>query len=129
MKNLVQEFKEFAFKGDIVSLAIAFVMAAAFGAVVSALVDFVVMPIVGIIFGEPSFDFLTITINNSVILYGSFITAVVKFLAIALGVFFFIVKPYKAYQDARAEEEEEEAPAGPAEDIKLLMEIRDALSK
>jgi len=129
VKKLVQEFKEFAFKGDIVSLAIAFVMAAAFGAVVSALVDHIVMPIVGIIFGEPTFDNLTLTINDSVILYGSFITAVVKFIAIALGVFFFIVKPYKAYQDATAEEEEEEAPAEPAEDIKLLMEIRDALSK
>ena len=128
MKKLVQEFKEFAFKGDIVSLAIAFVMAAAFGAVVSALVDHIVMPIVGILFGEPSFDFLTLTINDSVILYGSFITAVVKFIAIALGVFFFIVKPYKAYQDAQAEEEEE-APAEPSEDIKLLMEIRDALNK
>ena len=128
MKKLYEEFKEFAFRGDIVSLAVAFVMAAAFGAVVSALVDNIVMPIVGILFGEPSFDFLTWTINDSVILYGSFITAIVKFLAIALGVFFFIVKPYKAYQDATAEEVEE-APAEPAEDIKLLMEIRDALNK
>ena len=128
MKKLYQEFKEFAFRGDIVSLAVAFVMAAAFGAVISALVDNIVMPIVGILFGEPSFDFLTWTINDSVILYGSFITAVVKFLAIALGVFFFIVKPYKAYQEARAEEEEE-APAEPSEDIKLLTEIRDALNR
>ena len=128
MKKLYQEFKEFAFRGDIISLAVAFVMAAAFGAVVSALVDNIVMPIVGIIFGEPTFDSLTWTINKSVILYGSFITAVVKFLAIALGVFFFIVKPYKAYQDHTAEEEEE-APAEPAEDIKLLMEIRDALKR
>jgi large conductance mechanosensitive channel len=129
VKKLVQEFKEFAFKGDIISLAIAFVMAAAFGAVVSALVDTIVMPIVGIIFGEPSFNNLTLTINDSVILYGSFITEVVKFIAIALGVFFFIVKPYKAYQDARAGKEEEEAPAEPSEDTKLLMEIRDALNK
>ena len=128
MKKLYQEFKEFAFRGDIVSLAVAFVMAAAFGAVVAALVDNVVMPIVGIIFGEPTFDQLTLTVNNSIIYYGSFITAVVKFLAIALGVFFFIVKPYKAYQDAQAAEEEE-APAEPAEDVKLLTEIRDALSK
>ena len=128
MKKLVQEFKEFAFKGDILGLAVAFVMAAAFGAVVAALVEFVVMPIVGIVFGEPSFDFLTITINGSVIQYGSFITAVVVFLATALGVFFFIVKPYKAYQDAQATAEEE-APAEPSDDIKLLMEIRDLLTK
>ena len=56
------------------------------------------------------------------------ITAIVKFLAIALGVFFFIIKPYKAYQDLKAAEEEE-APAEPADDIKLLTEIRDALAK
>jgi len=128
MKKLIQEFKEFAFKGDIVSLAIAFVMAAAFGAVISALVDHIIMPIVGILFGEPSFNYLTLTINDSVILYGSFITAIVKFIAIALGVFFFIVKPYKAYQDHMAEAKEE-APAEPSEDIKLLSEIRDLLNK
>ena len=86
------------------------------------------MPIVGIIFGEPTFDFLTLTINGSVIAYGSFITAAVVFLATALGVFMFIVKPYKAYSDARAGEEEE-APAEPSEDVKLLMEIRDALNR
>jgi large conductance mechanosensitive channel len=128
MKKLYEEFKDFAFSGDILGLAVAFVMAAAFGAVVNALVEFVVMPIVGIIFGEPSFDFLTWTINDSVILYGSFITAIVKFLAVALGVFFFIIKPYKAYQDAKAVEEEE-APAEPSDDIKLLSEIRDLLRK
>lgn len=128
MKKMYQEFKDFAFKGDIVSLAIAFVMAAAFGAVVAALVDHVVMPIVGIIFGEPSFDNLTLTINKSIISYGSFITAVVRFLAVAAGVFFFIVKPYKAYQE-KAAAEEEEAPAEPSDDIKLLTEIRDALNK
>ena len=110
MKKLYQEFKDFAFSGDIVALAVAFVMAAAFGAVVAALVEFVVMPIVGIIFGEPSFDSLTWTINDSIILYGSFITAVVKFLAVALGVFFFIVKPYKSYQDKKKAEEEEWSP-------------------
>ncbi len=128
MKKLYQEFKDFAFSGDIVGLAVAFVMAAAFGAVVSALVEFVVMPIVGIIFGEPSFDDLTWTINDSVILYGSFVTALIKFLAIALGVFFFIVKPYQAYQDRKAAEEEE-TPAEPSEDIKLLTDIRDLLRR
>ncbi len=128
MKKLYQEFKDFAFSGDIVGLAVAFVMAAAFGAVVNALVEFVVMPIVGIIFGEPSFDALTWTINDSIILYGSFVTALVKFLAVALGVFFFIVKPYKAYQDKK-KVEEEEAPAEPSEDIKLLTDIRDLLRK
>ena len=128
MKKLVQEFKDFAFKGDLIGLAVAFVMAAAFGLVINALVEFVVMPIVGIIFGEPSFDGLTWTINDSHILYGSFLTAVVKFLATALGVFFFIIKPYQAYQNATAEAEEEAADE-PSDDIMLLTEIRDALNR
>lgn len=128
MKKLFNEFKDFALSGDILGLAVAFIMAAAFGALVAALVENVVMPIVGIIFGEPSFDYLTWTINGSVILYGSFITAIVTFLAVAVGVFFFIVKPYKSYQD-RIAAGEEEAPAAPAADIKLLTEIRDALNK
>lgn len=126
MKKLYQEFKEFAFSGDIIALAVAFVMAGAFGALVAALVDNVVMPIVGIIFGEPSFDNLTWTINDSVIPYGSFLTAVVTFIAVALGVFFFIVKPYKAYTERTAEAEEED---GPSEDIQLLTDIRDLLRK
>ncbi len=128
MKKLFQEFKDFAFSGDILGLAVAFIMAAAFGALVAALVEFVVMPIVGILFGEPTFDSLTWTINDSIIWYGSFITAIVKFLAVAAGVFFFIVKPFKAYQDPLASGAEA-APAAPAADIALLTEIRDALQK
>lgn len=126
MKKLFQEFKDFAFGGGIIGLAVAFVMAAAFGALVAALVEEVVMPIVGIIFGEPSFNGLTWTINDSVIFYGAFITALVKFAAVAAGVFFFIVKPYTAYQE-RLAAGEEEAPAAPPADITLLTEIRDAL--
>lgn len=128
MKKLYEEFKAFAFSGDIVALAVAFVMAAAFGAVIAALVDNVIMPIINIPFGEASFDNLAWTWGGSVIPYGAFISAVVKFLAIALGVFFFIVKPYKAYQDMKKKEEPEEA-AAPDERIVLLREIRDALGK
>jgi large conductance mechanosensitive channel len=128
MKKLYEEFKAFAFKGDIVSLAIAFVMATAFATVVNALVETVVMPIVGIIFGEPSFNGLILTINHSVIYYGVFITAVVKFLAIALGVFFYIVKPYKAYQEMK-KSDDTAAPAEPDEQIVLLREIAASLKK
>jgi large conductance mechanosensitive channel len=128
MKKFVQDFKDFAFGGGIIGLAVAFVMAAAFGALVGALVDHLVMPIIGIIFGEPTFDNLTLTVNKSVITYGSFITALIKFAAIALGVFMFIVKPYQAYE-ARVAAGEEEVAAEPSDDIKLLTEIRDALNR
>lgn len=118
---MLKEFKEFAFGGNIIELAVAFVMAGAFGALVTALVEHIVMPLVGIIFGEPSFDDLIATVNESKILYGSFLTALISFLAIAAGVFFFIVKPYNSYK-ARVESGSEE-PAPPPEDIALLRQI------
>ena len=128
MRNLAKEFKEFAIGGNLVEVGVALVMALALAAVINSLVENVLMPIVGIIFGEPSFDSLTWTINGSVILYGSFITAFVSFLAVAFAVYFFIVKPYNAYKERVASGEEEE-PAAPPEDIMLLREIRDSLAK
>jgi large conductance mechanosensitive channel len=128
MKNLAKEFKEFAMGGNLVETGVALVMALALAAVINSLVENVLMPIVGIIFGEPSFDSLTWTINGSVILYGSFITAFVSFLAVAFAVYFFIVKPYNAYKERVASGQEEE-PAAPPEDIMLLREIRDSLAK
>ena len=73
MKNLVKEFKEFALGGNLIEVGVALVMALALAAVINSLVENVLMPIVGIIFGEPSFDNLTWTVNGSVIMYGAFI--------------------------------------------------------
>ena len=129
MKKLWTEFKEFALGGDLVTIAVGLVMALALTALIGSLVEHVLMPIVGIIFGEPSFDnALILTINDSRILFGSFITALITFLSIAFAVYFFVVKPYNAYKD-RVASGEEEAPASPPEDITLLREIRDALAK
>jgi len=125
VKKLLDEFKAFALGGYLIEIAVGLVLALAFAAVIGSLVDNLIMPIVGIIFGEPSFDNLTWTINNSVIMYGSFLTAVVKFLAIALALFFFVVKPYNRWK-ARAAKGEAAAPP-PAEDVVLLREIRDSL--
>ena len=128
MTNLVKEFKEFALKGNLVQMAVAFVLGVAFAAVVTSLVEQVIMPIVGIIFGEPSFDeALILEINGSQILFGAFLQAVVVFTITALALFLFVVKPYNA-MSARFEKGEEEAPATP-EDIQLLREIRDSLAK
>ncbi len=129
MKKLVKEFKEFALGGNLVEVAVGLVMALALAALIGSLVEHVLMPIVGIIFGEPSFDqALIATINDSEIRFGSFITAFVTFLSIAFAVYFFVVKPWNAYKE-RIASGEEEAPAEPSEDIKLLTEIRDALAK
>ena len=128
MKKLMKEFKEFAMGGNLVEVAVGLVMALALAALIGSLVEHVLMPIVGIIFGEPSFDSVAIiTINDSRILLGTFITSVVTFLSIAFAVYFFVVKPYNAYK-ARIASGEEEAPAGPSE-LDLLTEIRDALAK
>jgi len=122
---MVQEFRVFIAKGNMIDIAVGFIMGAAFTALVGALVENVLMPIVAIPFGEPNFDSIIWTINGSQILIGSFITALVMFLLVAIAVFFFIVKPYNAYR-ARTEAAEE-APAGPTE-IDLLTEIRDGLA-
>jgi large conductance mechanosensitive channel len=90
---MIKEFKDFLFKGNIVELAVAFVMGLAFAAVVNSLVNNLVMPIVAAIIGKPDFRSLTFTINDSVFRYGAFLTDLLQFLAIGAAVFFFIVKP------------------------------------
>lgn len=128
MKKLFKDFRDFAVGGNLIELAVALVMALALVALINGLVDYVLMPIVGIIFGKPNFDSaLVLTINDSNIRFGSFLTSVVTFLGIAFAVYFFVVKPYKEYQ-ARVAAGDEEAVAGPSE-IDLLTEIRDALAK
>jgi large conductance mechanosensitive channel len=93
---VLKEFRDFLLRGNIVELAIAFVMGVAFAAVVNSLVDNLVMPIVAMIIGKPNFDDLTFTINDAVFRYGAFITDVIAFVAIAAAVFFFVVKPMNA---------------------------------
>jgi large conductance mechanosensitive channel len=90
---MLKEFRDFLFRGNIVELAVAFVMGLAFVALVNSLVDNLVMPIVTAVIGKPSFRNLTFTIHRSVFGYGSFITDAIQFVAIAAAVFFFIVKP------------------------------------
>lgn len=90
---MLKEFRDFLLRGNIVELAVAFVMGVAFAAVVTSLVDNLVMPIIAMIIGKPDFSDLTFTINDAVFRYGSFITALIQFVAIAAAVFFFVVKP------------------------------------
>ena len=93
---MLQEFKDFLFRSSIMELAVAFVMGVAFAAVVSSLVENLVMPVIAMIIGKPDFSGLTFTINDAVFRYGAFITDVIQFVAIAAAVFFFIVKPVTA---------------------------------
>jgi large conductance mechanosensitive channel len=93
-------------KGNVVELAIAFVMGVAFAAVVNSFVNDLVMPVIAMIIGKPDFSDLTFTINDAVFRYGSFITAVITFIAIAAAVFFFVVKPMDAIKARMSKAEE-----------------------
>ena len=93
---MLAEFKDFLFRGNIVELAVAFVMGIAFAAVVDSLVENLVMPIVAMIIGKPDFSSLTFTVNDAIFSYGAFITDAIQFAAIGAAVFFFIVKPVRA---------------------------------
>jgi large conductance mechanosensitive channel len=96
--SAVKGFRDFLNQGNVVQLAVAFVIGGAFGAVVTALVVDVVNPVIAIPFGKPNFNSLVLTINGSKILYGTFLTAVIAFILIAAGVYFFFVMPYNRMQ-------------------------------
>jgi large conductance mechanosensitive channel len=123
---MIKEFREFILRGNVVDLAVAFVIGAAFTAVVQALVKDLVTPLIAAIFGKPQFADLSFTINGSHFNYGDFLNTVFWFLATASVVFFLIVKPLNAFL-ARRKAKQEPAPQAPAEDVALLTEIRDLL--
>ncbi|WP_375571739.1 large conductance mechanosensitive channel protein MscL [Ahrensia marina] len=137
---MLKEFKEFAMKGSVLDLAIGVIIGGAFGTIVSSMVDDVIMPIVGAIFGGLDFTNYFVGLSSAVdagtleaareqgavLAYGSFITAVVNFTIIAF-ILFLVVKGVN-----NMKRKEEEAPAAPAEPPKqevLLEEIRDLLKK
>ena len=123
---MVKEFKDFILRGNVIDLAVAVVMGAAFGAVVTAFVGSFVTPLLAAIGGKPDFSTLAFTINGSRFTYGAFINALISFVAIAGVIFLFIVKPMNTLQ-ARAAAKDQPASDAPAEDIVLLTEIRDEL--
>ena len=120
---MIKEFKDFILKGDLVSLATAFVIGAAFAALVTAMVENLFTPLIGAIIGEPSFGGLSFTVNSSKFTYGVFLNALITFVSIAAVVFFFVVKPYNALMErfSRADE------GDPQPEVVLLEEIRDLL--
>ncbi len=121
---MLKEFRDFLLRGNLVLLAVAFVMGVAFAAVVTALVNDLVMPIIAAIIGKADFSNLTFTIHHSVFLYGSFITAVIVFVSIATAVFFFIVKPVDALTKRFGKPEEE---AGPSDEERRHQELLAAI--
>jgi len=121
---MLKEFRDFLLRGNIVELAIAFVMGVAFAAVVNSLVNNLVMPIIAMIIGKPNFNDLTFTINDAVFRYGAFITDVISFLAIAAAVFFFVVKPMDSIMSRVRKPAEEEVSDEERRHQELLAALR-----
>jgi len=129
VKQLLKDFREFALKGNVIDLAVAVVIGVAFNAVVTSLVNDVIMPFIAAIIGKPNFDDLTLMLGDTAIFYGRFLTAVVNFLIVA-ATLFVIIRSFEELQKRairRGEVTEEEVKPDEVQ-IQLLTEIRDALT-
>ena len=102
---MVQEFKKFIMRGNLIELAIAFIMGAVFAALVKAFISDLITPIIALIIGKPIFADLSFTINSSHFRYGDFINYLITFLVTAAVVFFFIFKPYATLMTRRVKDE------------------------
>lgn len=108
---MLKEFKKFILRGNVVDLAIAVVIGAAFGAVVNSMVADLITPLIAAFGGQPDFSSLSFTINGSKFMYGSFINALLSFLILAAVVFFFVVQPLNKLMGKIKPSEEVDAPA------------------
>jgi large conductance mechanosensitive channel len=125
--SLFEEFKQFAFKGNVIDLAIAVIVGAAFGKVVDSLVKNLLLPLIGTVLpGDQGYAGWKWVINGKEVPYGQFLGDVVNFLLVALAVFLFLVKFLGWLTKAR---QEEPPPAKPTRQEELLTEIRDLLKK
>lgn len=99
---MIKGFKDFILRGNVVDLAVAVVIGAAFGAVVKSFVDDILMPVIAAIFGQPDFSSLTLSIGSGVIRYGSFLNALISFLLLAAVIYFVVVMPLNKLAERRA---------------------------
>jgi len=121
---MLKEFKEFAMKGSVIDLAVGVVIGGAFGAIVTSLVNDIIMPIVGILTGGVDFKTLAVSVGDATLTYGNFIQAAVNFIIIAFVLFLVI----KAINSMKKKQEAAAPPAPPRNEV-LLEEIRDLLKK
>ncbi len=119
-----KEFKAFLSKGNVIDLAVAVILGGAFGAIVTSLVNDLIMPLVGIIIGGVDFTSLVLQVGDAQFKYGNFLQALVNFLIIGFVLFLVV----RAYNKMRAPKEAPAPPPTP-EDVKLLAEIRDLLKE
>jgi large conductance mechanosensitive channel len=123
---MIREFRDFLMRGNLVDLAVAFVMGVVFAGLVGSFVSSFVMPFIAMIIGEPDFSGLTFTINDAVFTYGAFITAAITFVTTAAAIFFFVVKPIDALKARTAPAEEEAVPDEERRHLELIAAIRES---
>jgi large conductance mechanosensitive channel len=99
--SILSDFRKFLVRGNLITLAVAFVMGLVFAALVKAFIADLITPIIALIFGNPDFSSLSFTINSSHFAYGDFINNLFTFVTTAAAIFFFVVKPYDAYLSRR----------------------------
>jgi len=120
---MITEFRDFLMRGNLLELAVAFVMGLAFATLIGSFVSSFVIPIVNMISGEQDLSGLTFTINDAVFRYGAFITDVISFVAVAAAVFFFVVKPLGAMLARLKKPEEAAGPTNEERMVALLEQI------
>jgi large conductance mechanosensitive channel len=103
--TLLGDFKKFLMRGNLVELAVAFVIGSVFAALVKAFIADLITPIIALIFGKPNFGALSFTINGSHFFYGDFINSLITFVTTAAVIFFLIVRPYQALMARRSQED------------------------
>lgn len=131
MKSFIKEFKEFISNGNVMSMAIGIIIGGAFTAIVNSLVADIITPLIGMILGGINFSAISITVGSAQLMVGNFIQAVIMFVLTALVIFVMMkgLNKLAAKKKAADDAEEAAAPAEPSDEVKLLMEIRDALNK
>ncbi|MBF1179607.1 MAG: large conductance mechanosensitive channel protein MscL [[Eubacterium] sulci] len=131
MKSFIKEFKEFISNGNVMSMAIGIIIGGAFTAIVNSLVADIITPLIGMILGGINFSSISITVGSAQLMVGKFIQAVIMFVLTALVIFVMMkgLNKLAAKKKAADDAEEAAAPAEPSDEVKLLMEIRDALNK
>jgi large conductance mechanosensitive channel len=124
--GMLKEFREFAMKGNIVDLAVAVIIGGAFGKIVTALTENIIMPIISLVMGKGGVNELSVKVGETVFPVGKFLQAVIDFILVAF-VLFLLIKVMNRMM--RKKEVAPPPPAPPSEEIILLREIRDALKR
>jgi large conductance mechanosensitive channel len=124
---MIKGFREFIMRGNVIDLAVAVIIGAAFGAVVSSFADDFIGGLLGAIGGNPDFGDAGITVNGSKIVYGTTITALIQFLIVAAAIYSLIVLPMTKISERFGTGADADTPA-PSDEAKLLTEIRDLLA-